>query len=69
MARLDAESPLAVVPPGVWQSARVVADEPALLGCTVAPAFDFGDWQMPPRAELLRRFPALTALVTELTRP
>lgn len=69
VARLDAESPLAVVPPGVWQSARVLGDEPALLGCTVAPAFDFSDWQMPPRAELLRRFPALAALVTELTRP
>jgi predicted cupin superfamily sugar epimerase len=69
IARLAPESPLAVVPPGVWQAARVVGDGAALLGCTVAPAFDFDDWQMPPRAQLLRRFPALTALVAELTRP
>jgi predicted cupin superfamily sugar epimerase len=67
-ARLGAGTPLAVVPPGVWQAARAADDGWAWCGCTVAPAFDFADWEMPPRAELLRRWPGLAALVTELTR-
>ncbi len=69
VALLSPDAPLAVVPPGVWQAARVLGDEPALLGCTVAPAFDFADWQMPSRAELLARLPTHAALVAALTRP
>ena len=69
VALLSADAPVAVVPPGAWQAARVLGDEPALLGCTVAPAFDFADWQMPTRAELLQRFPLHSALVAALTRP
>ncbi|HEX4462556.1 MAG TPA: cupin domain-containing protein [Polyangia bacterium] len=69
VALLSPDAPVAVVPPGAWQAARVVGDEPALLGCTVAPAFDFADWHMPSRAELQQRFPTLTALVAALTRP
>ena len=29
----------------------------SLIGCTVAPGFDFADFRMPPRAELLSRPP------------
>lgn len=67
VTRLSAEAPVAVVPPGAWQAARA-GDGVALCGCTVAPAFDFADWEMPPRAELLRLWPALAPIVTELTR-
>jgi uncharacterized protein len=76
VTRLSPAAPLAVVPPGVWQAARVVGasdsddgDGFAWCGCTVAPAFDFADWEMPARAELVTALPALSALVTELTRP
>jgi len=65
---LSREAPVAVVPPGAWQAARVAGDGPAWCGCTVAPAFDFTDWEMPPRAELLCALPSLAAIVTELTR-
>jgi len=68
VTELSAAAPLAVVPPGVWQAARAGTGGWAWCGCTVAPAFDFADWEMPAREELLRRWPALTALVTELTR-
>jgi predicted cupin superfamily sugar epimerase len=61
--------PVAIVPPGTWQAARVVGDGFAWCGCTVAPAFDFADWEMPSRAELLQQFPSLRSLVLELTRP
>lgn len=39
------ERPQAVVPAGVWQAARPLADW-VLVGCTVAPAFDFAGFEM-----------------------
>ncbi len=65
---LEPGSPVAVVPAGVWQAARAGDGEAAWCGCTVAPPFDFADWEMPSRAELLASLPSLAAIVTELTR-
>ncbi|MDL9944064.1 cupin domain-containing protein [Gordonia sp. ABSL11-1] len=45
-----AQQPQTVVPPGVWQRARPVGDEPALVSCVVVPGFDFADFRLePPR--------------------
>lgn len=41
------ERPQAVVPAGVWQTARSLGAW-TLLGCTVAPAFEFSDFEMAP---------------------
>ena len=41
------ERPQAVVPVGVWQKARSVVDW-TLVGCTVAPGFDFAGFEMAP---------------------
>lgn len=41
------ERPQAVVPAGVWQAARSTGDW-TLAGCTVAPAFDFGAFELAP---------------------
>jgi predicted cupin superfamily sugar epimerase len=41
------ERPQAVVPAGVWQTARSEGDW-TLVGCTVAPGFDFGGFEMAP---------------------
>jgi predicted cupin superfamily sugar epimerase len=60
--------PQHVVPAGVWQAAVPRGDRFALCGCTVAPGFDFADFVMPSRAELLALFPAHAELVTRLTR-
>ena len=64
------QRPQHVVRAGELQGARVRAGQHgfALCGCTVAPGFDFADFRMPPRAELLARLPAHRGLVTELTR-
>jgi predicted cupin superfamily sugar epimerase len=65
------ERPQAVVPAGVLQAARVAPDsngEFTLVGCTVAPGFDFADFEMPSREELISRFPAHHDLVEALTR-
>ena len=59
--------PLVVVPGGFVFGATV--DEPdtfALAGCTVAPGFDFADFHLPTRAELLGQYPQHRDLVERL---
>jgi len=59
----------AVVPAGATFGARVRdGGRWCLVGCTVAPGFDFADFVMPSRAELLAQFPRHATLVTTLTR-
>lgn len=61
------ERPQVVVPAGVLQAA-VPRGDYTLTGCTVAPGFDFADWEMPPREELLARYPEHAELMRQLTR-
>ena len=69
-ALVQGERPQHVVKRGELQAARVSAGPHgfALCGCTVAPGFDFADFRMPSRAELLERLPQHRELVTALTR-
>ncbi|MBV9945942.1 MAG: cupin domain-containing protein [Myxococcales bacterium] len=62
------ERPQRVVPAGSWQAAIAVGPRYALCGCTVAPGFEFDDFDLPSRAELARRFPQHEALLARLTR-
>ena len=62
------ERPQWVVLAGVLQAARVIGDGFALVGCTVAPGFDFADFSMPPRADLSARFPSLRDVIEAFTR-
>lgn len=58
-----------VVPGGAWFAATVIQrDAYALLGCTVAPGFDFLDFELPARAELTGKFPQHGELIAGLTR-
>jgi predicted cupin superfamily sugar epimerase len=66
MVRLGDE-PQVIVPAGVWQAAVGPSSGYALCGCTVAPGFDFADWELPSRAELTARFPAHAPLIARLT--
>ena len=65
--RLDADHPQHMVRADQWQAASPVGW--ALCGCTVAPGFDFSDFEMPSRDELLDRFPAHRDQIFALTRP
>jgi predicted cupin superfamily sugar epimerase len=56
-----------IVPANAWQAAEPGARW-SLCGCTVAPGFDFEDFEMPSRDVLLRELPRLEALVRRLTR-
>lgn len=63
------ESFQAMVPAGCWFGGRVEAQGGfALVGCTVAPGFDFADFEMGRRDELVRRYPAHKELIEGLTR-
>jgi uncharacterized protein len=43
----EAQAPQIVVPANVWQSARSLGDY-TLVGCTVAPGFDFAHFELAP---------------------
>lgn len=57
----------AVVPAGCWFAAeRVHADRYTLAGCTVAPGFDFADFELADADRLAADYPAHRALVARL---
>jgi uncharacterized protein len=59
----------AVVPAGCWFGSSLRhPDTYALVGCTVAPGFDFADFEMANRAELTVRYPQHRAMIARLTR-
>lgn len=56
------------VPAGSWFGAFVnESDSYALVGCTVAPGFDFRDFEMGQRNTLLAQFPQHRDLILNLT--
>jgi predicted cupin superfamily sugar epimerase len=59
----------AVVPAGHWFGARL--DAPGgycIVGCTVAPGFEFADFELAERGPMLARYPEHRDLVLALTR-
>lgn len=57
-----------VVPAGCWFGAIVEKpDSYALCGCTVAPGFDFADFEMAERNELVKMFPDQEEIIRRLT--
>lgn len=62
------EQPQVVIPAGVLQAA-VPRGDYTLTGCTVAPGFDFADWEMPSLETLLARYPSHAQLLRQLSRP
>lgn len=61
------DAPMAVIPAG-WLFGATPDGPYALLGCTVAPGFDFADFEMPDRATLLSEFPQHKDRIERLTR-
>ena len=62
------EVPQYVVRGGDWFAAEIEANNAyALVGCTVSPGFDFEDFELTPRQELLKLFPQHKAIITRLT--
>jgi predicted cupin superfamily sugar epimerase len=63
------QEPQALAPAG-WYFAATVdeAGSFSLVGCTVAPGFDFADFEMPAREELSRLYPQHREVIECLTR-
>ena len=58
-----------VIPAGTWMGARLARRHGyALIGCTVAPGFEFQDFATGQRSDLLEQFPRHHKLITALTR-
>lgn len=59
----------AVVPAGCWFASHVADWKSfAVVGCTVAPGFDFEDFEMGKRAELVAKYPQHRDVIEGLTR-
>ena len=57
-----------VIPRGNWFAASVALEGSyTLMGCTVAPGFDFGDFELGKRNELIEDFPSLKEIITAYT--
>ena len=65
---LSGQNVQCVVPKFVWQGAALVAGGRfALMGTTMAPAFDFADFELGNRAELLAQYREYSELIDRLT--
>jgi predicted cupin superfamily sugar epimerase len=63
------ETPQLVVPAGCWFAAEVEGQNIySLVGCTVSPGFDFRDFEMISRQELISLFPSHKQIISKLTR-
>ncbi len=63
------QRPFHVVKGGVWFGSRVHGNGAyGLVGCTVAPGFEFADFEMADRQELIAAFPNLESEIVALTR-
>ncbi len=61
--------PQYVVPAHTWFAAEIQdKDAYALVGCTVVPGFDYRDFKLAGRSELLALFPQHEELITRFTR-
>ncbi len=60
--------PQVIVTRGVWQGSRLVAGGKfALLGCTVAPGFEFADYEHGRRSDLIGSYPQFREKIAALT--
>jgi predicted cupin superfamily sugar epimerase len=61
--------PMKVIPGGTWIGSRLTpAGEYALMGVSMAPGFSPVDYTIAKRKDLLKEYPEVTDLITELTR-
>ena len=63
------QRPQALVPKNCWQAGRLrPGGRFALLGTTMAPGFDWRDFELGQRQRLMRIFPQWGSLIQDLTR-
>jgi len=66
---LEGMRPQALVPAGTWQGSRLAGEgQFALLGATMAPGFDYDDYEAGSQPELVRLCPDFARHIKGLTR-
>jgi predicted cupin superfamily sugar epimerase len=64
------ERPQLVIAAGTWFAVELAAEAShCLFGCTVAPGFDFADFELAAGPELAARYPAHAARIARMSRP
>jgi predicted cupin superfamily sugar epimerase len=64
------ERPQAVVPAGTWFGTELdPAASPCLVGCTVAPGFEYADFEMAEGPELEAEYPGAADRIRRMRRP
>ncbi|MCL4551741.1 MAG: cupin domain-containing protein [Bacteroidetes bacterium] len=62
------ELPQCPIKAGTWFAAEIKNKKSySLVGCTVSPGFDFADFKLAKRSELLKRFPNREKLILRFT--
>jgi len=65
---LNGEVPQFVVPAQTWFAAKIkTATGYSLVSCTVAPGFDFSDFELAKRENLIKEFPELEEVIREFS--
>jgi uncharacterized protein len=65
----NGQVPQLVVPGRHWFGAEVLNKNGySLVGCTVSPGFNFEDFELPTRKELISLFPKHAEIITKLTK-
>jgi predicted cupin superfamily sugar epimerase len=65
----NGELPYTIIPHGNWFGGTVDEENSfALVGCVVAPGFDFDDFELAKKDQLIQQFPHLADLIAKLTR-
>ena len=64
------ERPQIVIPAGAWFGTELVTGAShCLVGCTVAPGFEFADFALADGPEFLQNYPAVADRILRLARP
>ncbi|MFA8450697.1 MAG: cupin domain-containing protein [Bacteroidales bacterium] len=65
----EGAEPFAFVPAGYWFAAGLLHNKDfALTGCTVSPGFEFDDFEMAKRPELVKLYPKFKELIIKYTK-
>jgi predicted cupin superfamily sugar epimerase len=65
----NGQVPQATIPANTWFASRVKDQKGyALVSCTVAPGFDFADFELATREKLSQEFPHLKEIIQKFTK-
>ena len=65
----EGETPQLTIPKNSWFAAQpIYSDSYSLVGCSVAPGFDFEDFELGDRDSLLANYPQHEELIKQFTR-